>query len=230
MGDTSKTVLLKNVVVETLVLSHNPKSKYHVFFQMGTNAVRELNLFHIRNSKRLLVDMDANNTISYPDDYLGLISLGIPVNGRLHVFSEDNSLLAIATTDPVCSWEDSIDEKDTVGFGTRGGKNQYYFRCDNENQRFVFNGTERTEVILEYVSSGLSATEATSIPLITKSSVISYILWQNALMTETTYYNRIKILEEFHQNEVEKLRMLEMPGIDSIRDEIRRSYRMSPKR
>lgn len=230
MADTNSTVLLKNIVAETLALSGSPKSKYYVFFQTATNIVRDLNLFHLRNSKRVLVDMDGNNTISFPSDYLGLISLGVPINGKLWVFGKDNDLLAIATTDPVYSWEDAIDEKSTVSFGARGGKNQWYFKIDEENKRFVFNGAERSEVILEYVSSGLDATAATSIPLIAKQSVVSYILWRDALMNEKTYYNRTELLRVDHEREIEKLRMLQLPSIDEIRDEVRKSYRQSPKR
>ena len=229
MADLARLTTIKKIVAETLALSGQPKSRFYPMFQTAINCVQDLNLFHLNCAKRVLLDMSASYTIDFPSDYLGFISLSIPINGRNHTFTEDNTLLAIETTDH--DWTDGLDEKSTTSFGTRGGKNTDVFRIDAENKRFVFNSPEqRTEVILTYVSSGISLTAETEVPLIVKSTVMAYVLWRSALMSEKTYYNRTEILRQDYEREVEKLRMLELPGIDSIRDEIRRSYRMSPKR
>jgi len=229
--DTSRFVTLGEIAAEAQILSGKPKSKIHLFFQMITNGLRDLQLYHHKAPKRVLLDMSESYTVDLPDDFLSFIAIGIPINGKLHLFTEDNELLAIATTDPVYSWEDSIDERSTVSPGTRGGKNTDYFKIDNENNRIVFNSPSvRTEIILEYVSSGIDAAAETSVPVTMKMILISYALWQDGIFDTKTPYTQVGILKERYENEVEKLRMLEMPGIDSIRDEIRRSYRMSPKR
>lgn len=231
MADTSRLVTLNRITDEALALAGKPKEKHFLFFQMLTNGLRDLQLYHHKFTKRTLLAMDSNFTVSIPGDFLSFIAIGIPINGKLWTFTEDNELLAIATTDPVYSWEDSIDEKSTTNYGTRGGKNQDYFKIDWENDRIVFNSPSvRAEIILEYVSSGIDLTAETSVPVIAKMALISYILWQDGIFDTKTPYTQVEILKERYDNEIEKFRMLQLPGIDAIRDEIRRSYRQSPKR
>ena len=231
MADTSRFVTLGKIAAEAQVLSGKPKSKVYLFFQMITNGLRDLQLYHHKSPKRVLLDMSASFTVDLPSDFLSFIAIGMSINGKLHVFTEENELLAIATTDPVYDWSDSIDELSTVNYGTAGGKNTDYFKIDWENNRIVFNSPEaRKEIILEYVSSGIDATAESSVPVVVKMALISYALWQDALMSEKTFYNRILILEKNYEKEVEKLRMLELPGIDSIRDQIRRSYKQGARR
>lgn len=229
MADLARLISLKKIIAETLALSGQPKSRFYPMFQTLINGVRDLQLFHVNSVKRVLLDMDSNYVIDFPSDLISFVSLSIPVNGKNMIFIEDNEILAIATTD--YDWMDSLDEKSTVSYGTRGAKATDYFRIDWENQRFVFNSPEqRTEVILTYISSGVDLTAETEVPLVTKASLMAYILWREALMTESTYYNRIEILRVDYEREIEKLRALELPGVDAIRDQIRRSYRQSPKR
>jgi len=229
--DTSRFVTLGKIAAEAQALSGKPKSKVHLFFQMITNGLRDLQLYHHKAPKRVILAMSESYTVDLPDDFLSFIAIGIPISGKLHLFTEDNELLAITTVEDVYDWTDSIDEKSLSGPGARGGKNSDYFKIDWENSRIVFNSPSvRAEIILEYVSSGIDASAETSIPVTMKMILISYALWQDGIFDTKTPYTQVGILKERYENEVEKLRMLELPGIDSIRDEIRRSYRMSPKR
>ena len=230
MADTSRLCTLNKIVEEALALTGKPKEKHFLFFQMLTNGVRDLKLFHDKTLRRVLVDMDSNYIVDIPGDLLSFVRIGIPINGRLHTFTEDNELLAIATTDPEYSWEDAVDEKSTISFGTRGGKNTDYFNIDWENSRIVFNSPSvRTEVILEYVSSGIDLTAETSIPVIAKMAMIAYIVWRDALYDSKIPYTQTELLKEDYEREIEKYRMLGI-SIESIHDEIRRSFRQSPHR
>ena len=229
--DTSRFVTLGKIAAEAQALSGKPKSKIHIFFQMITNGLRDLQLYHHKAPKRVILAMSESYTVDLPDDFLSFIAIGIPISGKLHLFTEDNELLAITTVEDVYDWADSIDEKSLSGAGARGGKNSDYFKIDWENSRIVFNSPSvRAEIILEYVSSGIDAAAETSVPVTMKMILISYALWQDGIFDTKTPYTQVGILKERYENEVEKLRMLELPSIDSIRDEIRRSYRQSPHR
>jgi len=230
MGDSSRTVSLKNNVKCTLFLGRKAKDLYFRFFQLAVDSYRDFCLFHIDNKKTALVDMDENNCISFPDDYLSLIAIGIPLHGKLFVFTKDHELLTIVTTDPVYGWTDQIDEKSQSGYGAGGGKNDYYFNEDPENQRFIFNGVQRSEVILQYVSSGISATAETSVPVIHKPIIQAYILWKDSIYDPNTALNQKMILEADYNQEVRKIRALAMPSIQEIKDEFYKSYKQTPKR
>lgn len=230
MSDTSRTVSLKNIVKSTLFLARKSKQEYFRFFQLATDSVRDLNLYHIDNKKTVLLDMDSKNVIDFPGDYLSLVAIGIPLHGKLWVFTKDHELLTIVTIDPVYGWKDQIDEKSSAGYGAGGGKNDWYFNIDEENTRFVFNGTQRSEVILQYVSSGISTTAETSVPVINKPAIMAYILWRNALYDTNTTLNQKVMLEADYNQEIRKLRALAMPSIQEIKDEFYRGYKLTPKR
>lgn len=230
MSDTSRTISLRNIVKSTLFLARKSKEEYFRFFQLACEGYRDLCLYHINNKKTVLLDMSVLNTIDFPVDYLSLIALGIPLHGKLWVFTKDHELLTKATLDPVYSWKDQIDEKSQSGYGTKGGKNDYYFNEDSENQRFVFNGIQRSEVVLQYVSSGISATAETSVPVVVKSALQAHILYYDILYDPNATLNQKMILEENYNREIRKLRVLAMPSIDEIRDQFYRSYTQTPKR
>jgi len=230
MSDTSRLIKLKDIVKNTLFLARKSKEEYFRFFQLATRAYRDLCLYHINNKKTVLLDMDSNNVIDFPSDYLSLIAIGIPLHGQLFVFTKDHELLIKATLDPVYGWTDAIDEKSTYGYGASGGKNDYYFNIDSENSRFVFNGTQRSEVVLQYVSSGVSATAETSVPVVVESAIQSYILYRDALYDPNIALNQRMILEADYNQEIRKLRALAMPSIQEIKDELARGYKQTPKR
>ena len=229
MADLARLIKIKNIVSEALALTSSPKSRFFPMMQIVINGVTDLNLFHGSVVKRVLLDMDANYVIDIPGDCLSIISIGIPINGKNWLFSEDNELLAISSDDG--DWTDAVDEFSTTGYGVRGNKNTDYFIVDEENNRVVFNSPEqRSNVIFSYISSGVDLTAETEVPLTSKAVLVAWILWKEALYNSKTYYNRTEILRVDYERELNKFRELRMPSIEEIQNAIRKSYRQSPKR
>jgi len=229
MANLARLIKIKNIVAEALTLSGSSKSRFFPMMQIVINGVTDLNLFHGSTVKRVLLDMDANYVIDIPGDCLSIISIGIPINGKNWLFSEDNELLAISSDDG--DWTDAVDEFSASGYGVRGNKNTDYFSVDEENNRVVFNSPEqRSNVIFSYISSGVDLTAETEVPLTSKAVLVAWILWKEALYNEKVYYNRVEILRAEYERELSKFRELRMPSIEEIRNTIRKSYRQSPKR
>jgi len=227
--DISRLITLKKIVAEAIALSGSPKSRFYLMFQTLINGVTDLNLFSGSAVKRELLDMDANYVIDIPGDCLSIISIGIPINGKNWLFSEDSELLAISSDDG--DWTDAVDEFSTSGYGVRGNKNTDYFKIDWENNRVVFNSPEkRSNVIFTFISSGVDLTAETEVPLTSKAVLVSWILWKEALYNSKTYYNRTEILRVDYERELNKFRELRMPSIEEIQNTIRKSYRQGPKR
>jgi hypothetical protein len=64
-------------------------------------------------------------------------------------------------------------------FGLPGTIDQAYYRLDRENRQIVFSGvTPRSEIVLEYISTGMKSDGSSMVPRETIIPLRAYILWQ----------------------------------------------------
>ena len=117
-------------------------------------------------------------------------------------------------------------------YGLPGGIDRAYFRFDLENRQIVFSGsTPRSEIVLEYISTGMKSDGSTVIPREIVAPLRNYILWQKDDNNPRVAYNEKERLKSRYDQSIEALRFFKN---SFTRDEYMRmlysSYRQSPKR
>ena len=92
-------------------------------------------------------------------------------------------------------------------YGLPGAIDDAYFREDRENRQFVFSGsTPRSEIVLEYVSTGLKPDGSSLIPRICVPALRTYVLWQKDENDQRIAYNAKERLKTEHEEAIEALR------------------------
>jgi len=92
-------------------------------------------------------------------------------------------------------------------YGIRGGIDTAYYRVDVENRQIVFSGsTPRSEIVLEYISSGQKSDGSSLIPRECVSALRTYILWQKDENDPRVAYNAKESLKQEHEEAVAALR------------------------
>jgi hypothetical protein len=92
-------------------------------------------------------------------------------------------------------------------YGLPGGVDDAYFRFDKENRQVIFSGsTPRSEIVLEYTSSGLKTDGSSLIPREAVAALRTYILWQKDENDNRVAYNAKERLKREHEEAVEALR------------------------
>jgi hypothetical protein len=95
-------------------------------------------------------------------------------------------------------------------YGLPGGIDTAYYRVDYENRQIVFSGTvERSEIVLEYFSSGLKADGSSLVPRNVVPALRSYVLWQMVENDFRVAYNEKERRKREYEEAVEALRSLE---------------------
>jgi len=225
--------------------------KYKRLVQICLEGYGELSLWHINNLEVVYLRMSAAKTVDLPADFVDYTKIGIPINGKLKVLTQHNQILLprefedgtpVGNTDA----DDTVDAASLVFFsdhfrggqyvgglfGMPGGVDDAYYRIDMENRQIVFSGTVyRSEIVLEYISTGVKTSGSSLIPREAVPALRTYVQWVAIEDNPRVAANEKERKKRNHEEEIEALR-----SFQSIftADEYRRmcfsTYRQTAKR
>ncbi len=203
-------------------------------------------------SEVVYLHMSTAKTVDLPEDYIDYVRIGFPINGKLRVITKhDNILLprefedtheAVGNTDADTTeglsnaifFSDHFRNGQFIGglYGLPGGIDDAYYRIDRENRQIVFSGsTPRSEIVLEYISSGLKPDGSSLIPKQVVSPLRNYILWHMIENDPRVAANEKERRKREYTESVAQLTFFEnAPTKDEILRMFYSGYRQSPKR
>jgi hypothetical protein len=252
---TVAMVTLRYIVMSTLNrLGIYDLKNYKRFMQICIEGFSEnLSMFHIGNSLEVVyLHMSSAKTVQLPADYIDFVKIGYPIEGKLRVITQHDNILLPRTFDDTSELVGNVGAGDDEGvsnaiffnehfrngqfigglYGLPGGIDVAYFRVDMENRQIVFSGsTPRSEIVLEYLSTGLKPEGGSLIPRECVSPLRSYLLWQMVENDTRIPYNEKERRKREYNEAIEALRFFQ--NSFSKDDYLRMLYstaRQSPKR
>lgn len=218
-------------IVKGIVFQGYENSDWNHIGGYAIDAIRRINMFHAsKRYKVTKVNVNQNtNTIDWPDDLIKVIYVAIPNQGNLWYLTTDSDMIPTTTLVNGQETLNSIDgegvnvpEGQLHGYGTTGGKNQYYIKDDELNRRTIINGYTSQDVFLAYVSSGVSDKD-TLIPVKYKDAIEFFVRYrinlrvpENPKMAD--YY------EDKFLSAINEIVSFESPSLIEIRDAILSTY------
>lgn len=206
--------------------------------QFIVDGISEINMFYvdISGTKKGLFPISSINTVDLPSDFIDYVMIGRVVNGRVVSLSK-NKNLAIPVSEE-CSlstnpYSGAITEYPKYHhFGLGGGYNIAEYEIDKRDRRILISGNvPNSEIYMEYISTGVSVNEETSIPRQAVPAIKAYVIWQ---MTENDdkkpLYDKQRKARIWTQKLEELANSVNAMTIDEILDEIYKGYRQTPKR
>ena len=206
---------------------------------------REWRIFNSKSIVEMWLPVTLVKTVNLPDEMLEFLSIGIPVNGEMFTFTLAQGIVS-PLDDPMeelleaeSGEDESLLRSLQYGYGSNGINDEYYFRLDEDSRRIVlkkaaidlYTQSDRTEVLLRYISTGVSDLDNTMVPGTAYNMLVAYIEWKLVASMPTVYdrgYRMDKKQEYLH--EVEKFQMLDMPTIDELYDVIFETSAQTPRR
>jgi hypothetical protein len=95
-------------------------------------------------------------------------------------------------------------------FGMSGGIDDAYYRIDKEKRTIAFSGSvPRSQIVLEYISSGVKTDGSTLIPRQAVPALRTYLLWNAVENDARISYNEKERKKRLHEEEVTALRNFE---------------------
>lgn len=224
---TAGLVTIRYIVMSVLNrLNDYSLKSYKRLVQIALEGFTDMHLFHLDNLEVVYLHMSVAKTCQLPADFVDYTKIGIPINGKLRVITKHDKLLlprlfdtgeAVGNTDAGDSegvsncifFSDHFRNGQFIGglFGLSGGIDQAYYRVDKENRQIVFSGsTPRSEIVLEYLSSGIRTDGSSLVPREAVTPLRTYVLWQMVENDQKVAYNERERRKREHEEAVEALR------------------------
>lgn len=245
-------VTIRQVVMAVLNrLNQYDLKSYKRLTQIAIEGYTELALWHINSLEVVYLHMSASKTVNLPSDFISYTKIGIPINGKLRVLTNKEQILlprffdtgeAVGNTDGddtegisnAIFFSDHFRSGQYIGglFGLPGGIDTAYYRVDYENRQIVFSGTtERSEIVLEYVSSGLRADGSSLIPREAVPALRNYVIWQKDINDPRVAMNLKEMAKREYEESVEALRAFTNTfTADEYKRMVYSTARQSPRR
>jgi hypothetical protein len=250
---TAGLVTLRYVVMSVLNrIKDYTMRDFYFLMQLCIEGFTELSLWHLDSLEVVYLHMSAAKVVTLPADFVDWTKIGVPINGKLRVLTRhDNVLLprtfddgtpvgntdggnATLSTESFVFFSDHFRAGQYVGglFGLPGGIDEAYYRFDRERRTIAFSGSvPRSEIVLEYISSGVKLTGTTMVPREAVPALRTYILWQMVENDKTTSGNEKERRKRNHEEEISALRCFQdIFTIEEYKRMLWGTSRQTPKR
>jgi hypothetical protein len=233
MADTSGWITIKNMVKEILFETDRDDRYYKKYMHHVINGVRELNKFHYDNVKTTKVTCNSIGVIDMPSDFVKEVNLAYNYQGvMISLTRRDDMVRTTTTVDDVETLDldagegVNLDTGENYSYATVGGKNDYYYTVDERNTRFIVRNSPTRTLFLQYISSGIDLTlgNSTLIPVRIKEALKFYVLYKDALVSDYGDKKSFLVFKNEYNEEVSKLKFLELPTMDELRDVLYETY------
>jgi len=153
------------------------------FLQIVREGITEMNIFRLRSIKPYYTTVSAVNIASLPPDYIDYCRIGMVFDGKVWElgYNKDiniprNEVCGVegANPDNLSAIPSPYWNEPTYGGGYNIGK----YRIDEQRRVIIFDGDMASkEIVIEYISSGVSITGKTYVPRQIIPSIKGYLNW-----------------------------------------------------
>lgn len=227
---------LEQIVDESLAgIRDFDRTRYAEAVMYAMRGLRDFQIFHCASIKQSWETITPIKTITFPEDYLNFISIGVQLNGGIFTFTKESTSINPSnplddTLNPLRGETTQI-KKNSYGYASNSANLEGYFTLDPAHDRIVLkepfieyytSNSSKTEVLLSYVSTGITDDLRNSyVPTTAANLLMAYVEYKLvASMPEKYPANyRADKFGEF-QLEQEKFDILSLPSIDELYDAI----------
>jgi hypothetical protein len=246
-------------VVNSFLIEQGEDSehKFAQYLTFGLRILKELNMDVKGGLRSRILTPDPNNKNRYnlPPDCVKLSRIGICDNGMLVGMAVEPNLCLVEKLDdcgnvviqPIASdsqtltnayelsiyWTDEFAYGEYIGgrYGQRGGQSRAGVYRVDEEQRQIIAGSliSGTELIIEYVSDGVSDPESIYVHPLLEEALIAGIRWIAIRSKKRIPMNAILEARKEYYNQKRLARARNFPSKDELIQYARRGYQSAPK-
>jgi hypothetical protein len=177
---TNAIVTLQSVVDGMIFKQWFTKDYEPLLMAHIIDAYTQLNLIAIEEEGNVIEknEMDSNDIIYLSDDVIRVNKVCIPLNGKLWPLTIEDDIVPTTSEENGAEildddWGEGVDVIDRgVNGSEHGGSNAYgYYTVDYLKRRIICRNVTRSEVLLDYDTSGIKIKETTYIPAFAKKAL-----------------------------------------------------------
>jgi hypothetical protein len=230
MTDIRATYTLDEIVNEalfTLPEGQRSVTNRRRFLTFAINGLRQLRLMVVDDGlQQVKITPNDLNRYDYPEDMEQFVALGVPKDGQIYYLTRNNEIIKTITTVGIDNSLDStegegvvINDEDFYREINSIHNREGYYTLDDKNREIIINSTRRSELLLIYISSGVTLSSQTKVPAKYSRAIIAWILWNDILWDKTAPANSKIIYKKIYDDAIHDIKMIEFPSNREIADE-----------
>ena len=161
------------------------------FFRYANLIIRGITYLNFRNPTNVdHVELIPNalNIVDLPSDYVDYTKVAVKIKGRLMKLTPNENIdlpLDVDCGEPDRDVEESdsnIPDYTISNYGIRGAASGTYFKIDKQRNQLIIEGSlpvGNNVIHLDYITSGVSLTTNTVIPLQCREALVTWLAWKD---------------------------------------------------
>ena len=201
MADQAATVALQTIVKRFILKYKIYEDDYINYLEHAVDCFRDLNISHLSYFKQADLTLDAVGKVSFPNDMIDFIALGVIRDDVFYTFVQSTDL-SIPTS--VSSYDGSA-------------WNKYFYYLDWPGRQIYCQSLPTETVTIRYISSGINSGAETMVPVQCTQVIDAYLRWKQAQM-DGAGLGEQQIREVNYVNEVRHLQWQQLPTLEQFKD------------
>lgn len=201
MADQAATVALQTIVKRFILKYKIYEDDYINYLEHAVDCFRDLNISHLSYFKQADLTLDAVGKVSFPNDMIDFIALGVIRDDVFYTFVQSTDL-SIPTS--VSSYDGSA-------------WNKYFYYLDWPGRQIYCQSLPIETVTIRYISSGINSGAETMVPVQCTQVIDAYLRWKQAQM-DGAGLGEQQIREVNYVNEVRHLQWQQLPTLEQFKD------------
>lgn len=215
MAHVSALLNIEDAVTRYLFKYKKPLEDFDIYLEHTCDLYQRFREHDSNQVVSELVTINALGIITMPSAMIDFCDLCYSLNGEWVSFTEMDRIVNV-TTD--VGFGDDILHSDDIGYGSRGGINDYNYTFDWEARRIICEGIVSTDVLLRYVSSGIETTGITTIPIMIVPMIDAYLLWKESYWIKGLERERLMREKDFTKAELEVRNLINAMSFEQWKD------------
>lgn len=201
MADTAATISLQTLVKRFVLKYKINEDDYVNYLEHAADCLRDLNISHLSYAIQTNLTLDSVGKVAFPTDMIDFIALGKIEDDVYYTFVQSTDL-SVPTTSEV---------------HTDGDWNRYFYYLDWPNRIIYCQTLQAETVTLRYISSGISTSVDTVVPVQCTQVMDAYLRWMQSLM-DGAGLGEQQLRKATYDDLVRHLQWQQLPTLEQFKD------------
>jgi hypothetical protein len=235
--ETNALISVEQAVTDYLLGYKKTTEDYITYLRHALVLLTDFMIHDSQEARSEKLSIDSLGIIEFPTDMIRVKDVCVAWNGEWWTMTEKPNMINTTSFVGLVETHDSdfgegvaIKDGTSTTFGSKGAINDYYYMVDYKARRIFIDGLVSDTCLVKYVSSGISASETTYIPILIVPMLESYLLWKESFWIPELVRERPMRQKDFENERLRVRNVLNSKTASQWKDIFWGSMSQSPKR
>jgi len=201
MADQTATISLQTIVKRFILKYKIFEDDFVNYLEHAADCLRDLNISHLSYYIQANLTLDGVGQVAFPGDMIDHIAIGKIEDDVFYTFMQSTDLAVPSSlTDYTASaW------------------NKYFYFLDWPGRIIYCQSLPMEEITVRYISSGISTTAETVVPVQCTQVIDAYLRWKQAEMDGASLGD-LQIRKAFYDEQIRHLQWQQLPTLEQFKD------------